>query len=112
MGLVAVFQIALAAGAPWGVAAFGGQNEGVLPDSLRLTSGLATLVYAGLIGVTLRPRPTRWRRITLSIAFFVFVLGVAMNLASPSPIERAIWGPVSVVLAVSVFLTARDTGTG
>ena len=34
--VVAAFQVALAAGAPWGAAAMGGANPGVLPDELRV----------------------------------------------------------------------------
>ena len=111
MGVVAAFEVALAAGAPWGIAAFGGQNEGVLPAPLRATGGVAALVYAALIAITLRPRPTRWRRITLFAWSGIFLLGVVMNAASPSAIERAIWTPVTLLLTLSVFFTARDPGT-
>ena len=36
--LVAGFQIALALGAPWGRAAWGGAHEGRLPGKLRVAS--------------------------------------------------------------------------
>jgi hypothetical protein len=110
MGVVAAFQVALAAGAPWGAAAFGGQNEGVLPARLRATSCVASLVYATLIFITLRPQPARWRRIALLGWSGIFLVGVAMNVASRSAVERAIWAPVSLLLTISVFLTARDRG--
>jgi predicted membrane channel-forming protein YqfA (hemolysin III family) len=35
-------------------------------------------------------------------------LAVVMNLASPSPLERLIWVPVSVALAVLCLIVARS----
>src|SRR5918997_1038494 len=42
---IAGFQAALAAGAPWGAAAYGGAHSGVLPESLRTSSSVAAAVY-------------------------------------------------------------------
>ena len=44
-----VFQISLAAGAPWGAAAWGGHSKGVLPTSLRVGSGIAAAFLYPLI---------------------------------------------------------------
>ena len=44
LAVVAVFQSALALGAPLGRAAWGGQHEGVLPTRFRVASGVAGLV--------------------------------------------------------------------
>ena len=49
--LVAGFQVTLAAGAPFGEAAMGGSNPGVLPNILRVSSGVAALAYLLLAGV-------------------------------------------------------------
>jgi hypothetical protein len=43
LGVVAIFQAALALGAPWGSGAWGGQHPGVLPARLRIASGVAAL---------------------------------------------------------------------
>jgi hypothetical protein len=43
---LAVFQLLLAAGVPWGEAAWGGSHEGTLPASLRIGSAGSLLVYA------------------------------------------------------------------
>src|SRR6188768_2016924 len=48
---VAAFQAALALGAPWGAAAWGGSHPGVLPAEQRISSALAVPVYAALAGV-------------------------------------------------------------
>lgn len=44
LALVAVFQIALAAGAPWGRLAWGGAYE-VLPAKLRIGSLVSVLIH-------------------------------------------------------------------
>src|SRR5687768_719411 len=45
---LAVFQVALASGAPWGRYAWGGQHEGALPAPLRVGSAVSVLVYAAI----------------------------------------------------------------
>lgn len=47
----AVFQLALALGAPLGKAAWGGRNEAVLPTSLRIASGFAAIVVYPFIAL-------------------------------------------------------------
>lgn len=37
-------------------------------------------------------------------------LGTAMNLASPSPVERGIWAPVALTLTVLFSVLARREG--
>lgn len=100
---VGVFQVALAAGAPWGAAAWGGAAPGVLPTTLRLGSGGLALGYAGLavIVVTDRLGPTARRRL-LTGASLLMVPGTVVNLATPSPVERA-WAPVAAALAVTLW---------
>lgn len=107
LGLVAVFQIALALGAPRGDAAWGGRHEGLLPTRLRIASGVAgVLVYplislfvlasAGLIDAD-------WMPGTGNVGMWVlagfFTLGTFANFASRSKRERY-WGPVSLVIAI------------
>ncbi|MFC7766021.1 hypothetical protein [Leucobacter soli] len=52
LGALAVFQLALAFGAPAGRFAWGGRHR-VLPTGLRVGSGLSILLYAGLAAVLL-----------------------------------------------------------
>ncbi|TDP94604.1 hypothetical protein EDF62_1024 [Leucobacter luti] len=113
LAALAVFQIALACGAPLGAYAWGGQHGGVLPVRLRIGSAVSVVLYAILAGimlsragiVTLLPdavaRPAAWT------VFGYFVLGAIMNLISRSPKERAVMTPLSVVLAVLALLVAR-----
>lgn len=106
---VAGFQAALALGAPWGSAAYGGGNPGVLPDSFRTTSAGASGVYlllAAAAGTSLGP-PALRRRVMYGAAVLM-VLGAGMNLASPSLIERMIWTPVTAALAGLLWRTAKS----
>jgi hypothetical protein len=106
--MVGAFQLALAAGAPFGEAANGGANPGVLPASLRMISAIAVVAYLLLAALA----GTRWagatlRRRLLYGAAALMVIGAVMNVASPSFVERIIWTPVTVALAVALWRAAR-----
>ena len=102
------FQLALAAGAPWGRASYGGAHEGALPTRLRVVSGVAAVVYpATAYAIASRRTPVRTRRRVLTTVSAVMALGTVMNGISPSLPERAIWTPVSALLAVSSWRARR-----
>jgi len=111
---VVAFQVALAAGAPWGTYAMGGVYPGQLPWALRvaalaqaaLISGMAAVVMsrAGLILVGRRAAP-RWL-VWLVVAFAA--VSLVLNLITPSAGERAIWAPVALLLLVSSAVVAFD----
>lgn len=108
--VVAGFQVTLAAGAPFGEAAMGGNNPGVLPNALRVTSGVAAIAYLALAGVA----GTRWagatlRRRLLYATTALMAIGAMMNVASPSFLERIIWAPVTVALLIALWRAARDS---
>jgi hypothetical protein len=109
---VAGFQAALALGAPWGSAAYGGSNPGVLPESFRATSAVASGVYvllAATAGTSLVPAALRRRALYGTAG--LMVVGAVMNLASPSLVERSIWTPVTAALVVLLWKAARGAGT-
>ncbi|WP_225752824.1 hypothetical protein [Actinotalea sp. Marseille-Q4924] len=115
MGLV-VFQVALAAGAPWGRAAYGGAAARV-PGRLRASSAVAAVVWAGVLLVVLRragyavwaPLPDSWLPTATVLVVVLLVVACVLNAITPSRLERAIWLPVSVLLLAAcgtVALTA------
>lgn len=110
--VVGGFQVALAAGAPWGEAAYGGAHRGVLPVRYRASSAVSALVYAALVAVTLGrgPGPTARRRI-LTAASGLMMLGTMLNLASRSRVERLVWTPVAGTLAITLLRVARGSRT-
>jgi hypothetical protein len=107
---VAGFQGLLAAGAPWGAAAYGGANPGVLPESLRASSAApaAYLALAALAGTRLAATPIHRRFMYGSAA--LMTVGVITNIASPSFIERIIWTPVTMMLVIARCRTRRPAG--
>ena len=105
--VLGVFQLALALGAPWGRAAWGGQNEGVLPGRLRVSSGVAGMVLYVLTSSELIEGD--WLPGTGSVAMWIlvafFALGAVANFASRSRMERS-WGPVSLIIAICCVVIA------
>ena len=101
---IAAFQVALAAGAPFGRAAWGGSHER-LPRKLRVASAvaagvwvLAALVVLADAGFDVSPIPASvadWATWVLA----ALLLGAVMNFLSRSRLERIIWGPIALVLA-------------
>ena len=109
---VAAFEVALAAGAPLGRAAWGGANAD-LSESLRAASGISVVVYIAL-GLLVLGRVRHWGVLPSGvfrwgtwIVFALMVAGTIMNWASRSPWERYIQGPIVLVLAVSLLMAAR-----
>lgn len=116
--VVASFQAALALGAPFGRAAFGGATVGTLPPELRVASAVATglWVLAALHalsrgGVTRRLRRLGNGRVTWVLAGLTAV-GALMNAASSSPWERFGWAPFTLSLSILCVLLARSGRDG
>jgi hypothetical protein len=112
--VVAVFQIALAVGAPLGRAAWGGTHPGQLPAGLRVGSAIAVGVWAfaalivlGRAGVLATPLPSTFLQWGTWILVGVTLIGALMNLASPSPWERFLWAPFTLILAGLCLVVAR-----
>lgn len=99
-----MFQLLLAAGAPVGHFAWGGQNR-VLPVRLRLGSVVSAALYAafamvaldraGLISVL----PDQVAQIAMWVVVGVLVLGTIPNLISRSTPERYVMAPLSLLLS-------------
>lgn len=110
--VLAGFQAALAAGVPWGRAAWGGKNA-QLPPSLRIASLVSMVVWlvAALIvldraGIPLLDLPdvvSRWGTWVLVV---LLPLGAIMNFASSSPYERYGWAPFALVAALLTLVVA------
>ena len=112
LGGLAVFQLLLAVGAPLGRFAWGGQHR-VLPASLRRGSIAALVVYgifamlvltrAGLVSVRL---PEEVVTVATWATAVYLLVGVVMNLASPSRPERMVMAPVSALLFALCLMVA------
>jgi len=112
LGLVAAFQVALAAGAPWGAVAYGGVWPGVLPRGIRINSlvfGLVVYPIASLYALDAGGLASfEWlpaRGVVIWVLAGFFTLGTLANLASRSKPERW-WAPVSLAIAACAVALA------
>jgi hypothetical protein len=112
-GVLAAFQLAIALGAPFGRASWGGSHPAELPIELRVASGVAVGVYVfaafiilGRGGVVISPLSGGVVRWGAWIITGLSAVGSLMNFASPSDWERFLWGPFALVLTVLCFLVA------
>jgi len=114
---LAVFQAALAVGAPWGHAAWGGADAH-LSAGQRGASAVAALIYVAAALIVLcrariiwhaRSNDALFRRGTWFFAV-AMAIGALPNLASHSRWENLILGPLALVLAaLCAVVAARAT---
>ncbi|KRA23190.1 hypothetical protein ASD65_01205 [Microbacterium sp. Root61] len=116
LGLLAIFQLALALGAPWGRFAWGGQHR-VLPTRLRIGSLVAIVIYAAVVVIAydrlgaIDVFPEGFSIVAMWVVVAYFALGIVMNALSRSKPERYAMVPISIVLAILSFLIALGYGS-
>lgn len=114
---VALFQVALALGVPWGEVAYGGRAadaRGRLPGRYRLISAFSALFLGfGAVVVLARGDVITLDGVTAGTLTAITWLLAAMmavntlaNVASPSRTERMVFGGATAVLTVSCVLLA------
>ena len=110
---VAVFQIALIAGAPFGEYTMGGQHPGKLPGQFRVTAAVSAIIMVAQSGHYLAqagflsPALTPGQNTIVNWFWFGFaVLGLIVNGISRSKKERNLWVPVLLVSAASTLVVA------
>ena len=112
LSLLAVFQLALVAGAPLGNYAWGGQHK-VLPAKLRFGSACSILIYAVFASFILS-KSGIWVIVTndtvLNVGLWIMTIyltfGILLNAISRSKRERYLMTPISALLAVLFFIVA------
>jgi hypothetical protein len=114
LAAIASFQIALAVGAPWGRAAWGGTYI-QLPAGLRAASAVSAVILA-LAAIAVfaradyrRPAPApdvaRWGTWALVPRLALNALG---NFASSSKWENFLMGPLALLLSALCLVVARS----
>jgi len=112
---VAIFQIALVAGAPLGEYTMGGQHPGKLPGQFRVTAAVSAIImvaqsghYLAQAGI-LNPALSPGQNAIVNWFWFGFaVLGLIVNIISKSKKERNTWVPVLLVSAICTLLVALN----
>jgi hypothetical protein len=111
LGVVILFQLALAAGAPWGAAAYGGRaarDDGRLPTRYRVASAATALVLTGALWLVLAasavisaaPLSENLLGVGVWVLVGLFALNTAGNLAGRHPVERWGAGGITAVLTI------------
>ncbi len=119
LALAASFQVGLAAGAPWGAAAYGGRvvaDDGGLPSRYRLGSAVAASLLLGAMWVVLAAVSVVDRgpvSATVLTGFLwclvaLFVLNTFVNARGQHPFERWGAGVTTALLAVLCALIAAS----
>ena len=111
LATVGAFQVALAAGAPWGRAAYGGSRPGTLPPRLRAASGVAAVASGTGALLIVRGAGSAEARARAFTALSVLMgVGTVANGASRSAVERAVWTPVAGATAVLAWHSRTRPG--
>lgn len=115
---VVAFQLALAAGMPWGAYAMGGAFPGQFPPAMRMAAVVQAVVLALIAGVVLARAGVvlpSWGRVARWLIWvIVALLGVSLllNSISPSGGERMIWTPMVAILLVCSLVVALGSRPG
>jgi hypothetical protein len=111
---LSIFQLLLALGKPYGKAAYGGKYE-VLPNNMRILSGVAILIFViASLFVAVRaeflinfPFPD-----IANLGVWVFALYLSLNTVanflSESKLEKQIMTPLSLIAAICLFIIALN----
>ncbi|MDZ4179115.1 MAG: hypothetical protein U1E29_07785 [Coriobacteriia bacterium] len=106
------FQLALAAGAPWGTYAMGGRFPGRFPVPMRIAALVQGIVLALLAGIVIARAGLALEAWASSASWLIWIVvalsavSLLMNSMSSSKGERLLWVPVAVVMLASSLVVA------
>lgn len=117
-GITILFQLALAAGAPWGALAMGGRYPGRFTARLRIAAIVQALVLVLLASIVysragiLLPSWYGFSQTAIWLVVGINALSSFMNLITPSKWERILWAPVALSLLVCSLIVALSPSPG
>ena len=112
MAAVAVFQVALVFGAPWGAYTQGGGTDGALGASGRVLAAVSCVLLLVMAAAILArvgegPFARAPGRVVTALAWFTTIyaaLAVVLNLVTSSTSERVVFAPTSTLIFVLVVI--------
>lgn len=110
--ITVLFQVALAAGMPWGNLAMGGRYPGKFPPGMRVGAVIQAALLAFLAMIVLSnagvafPGLSTLSNLLIWVAVAISAISLVMNLITPSKWERILWAPVALVMTVSSLIVA------
>ena len=110
--MIAIFQLALAFGAPLGEYTMGGKFPGKLPIKMRVAALVQIIILLFFDFVVITKAGMAFDQyhnvgrigIWFIVAFFVF--GSFVNLSSPSRKEKIVMGPANIIALISTLVVA------
>jgi len=113
--IVAIFQIALALGAPLGEYAYGGARVGKLPLGFRINSVVAVFVmlaisghYLAQLGVFEPILDSAGNSVVNWVLVVFFLLSALANNATRSKKERMVWGIPTILIFLASLAVASQ----
>lgn len=109
--IVILFQLALAAGVPWGAASMGGKFPGKYPPKMRIIAVMNALVLIFIVLIVLSraelilPQLNSFSKVAVWFVVIFFIISTVMNVITPSKIER-IWAPVAALQFLTSIIIA------
>ncbi len=110
--ITVLFQLALAAGMPWGNLAMGGRYPGKFPAGMRVGAVIQAALIAFLAIIVLAdagvafPGLSSLSNVLTWVAVAISGISLTMNLITPSKWERILWAPVAFIMTVSSLVVA------
>ena len=113
--IVAIFQVALALGAPLGAYAYGGQRTGKLPVGFRINSVVSAVVmvaiaghYLAQLGVFQLLLDSQGNSVVnWVLVAFMGLSAIANNITRSKP-ERAVWGVPTILMFLAAIAVALN----
>lgn len=111
-GVIAIFQLALALGAPLGEYTMGGKFPGKLPAKMRVAAIIQIFILLFFVLVVVIKAGIAFEELNslgkigiwFIVAFFGF--GTFINFSSPSKKEKLVMGPANVIAFISTLMVA------
>lgn len=119
--IVVLFQLALAAGAPWGQVAMGGQYPGTFPPVMRVAAAIQAVILLLFVATVLTRAGLVWprwfpaSRVGIWVVVGFSCLATILNLVTSSVWERRMWAPAAALMlacSLAVALLSRDRPVG
>ncbi|CAM4378611.1 hypothetical protein L1N85_25675 [Paenibacillus alkaliterrae] len=112
IAIVILFQIALAAGMPWGSYAMGGKFPGKFPPTMRIAALIQVIILSLIASIVLIKSGLifpDWSSFTEAAIWFVVafsVIATLLNVITRSVWERRIWAPVCLLMLITSIIVA------
>ncbi|MDP3738421.1 MAG: hypothetical protein Q8R02_13590 [Hyphomonadaceae bacterium] len=110
--MLVLFQLALAAGAPWGALAMGGRYPGRFPPAMRVAALVQVVLYGAMGAIVfaraglLLPELFTVSHVAVWVVVALMAVAVVLNVITPSKWERRLWAPVALVLLATSVVVA------